>query len=433
MSKLSNSGIALCLHNCHCNKIIDLVGWKTIKPLCFILVPVGFMMVSCDSGSDNVVDEKIEIQLSPEEEVAVERQNRISFDMLDFYGAELENSNFALSPLSSQFALGLCANGASGNSLSEIKKALNMSSVEVMNGLNHKLITELQKLDGGKSLSLANSVWVNQESNIHPSYVRTVSDYYSADVYSADLSANDAVSKINKWCSDKTNDLIDEVLNQPYGKNYFGILMNVLYFNGKWSVPFDRNNTVVKAFTNSDGSVSNVDMMCNKLNAIYAHRDGYSRVKLTYGDGSFGMTIILPDDEADLSDAIEKFSSLSAGERSVADWYECDVELPRFNITTSVRLNEYFENIGIKEIFMDDKADFTKLSDTAFSIGEIKQVTSLRVDEEGTEAASVTITGATTAVGPIPQTEFHVNRPFAFVIDETSTGAILMAGCVRKL
>lgn len=411
---------------------MELFSLKSIKNWCIVIL-VGFMMVSCDSGSDNVVDEKIEIQLSPEEAIAMERQNQMSFDMLAFYNEKSDGSNFAVSPLSSQLALGLCANGASGNSLDEIEQAFGLSSVESMNTLNQKLIEELPKGGKGISLSIANSVWVNQESNIYPLYVRTVSDYYSADVYSADLSANDAVCKINKWCSDQTNGLIDEVLNQPYGKNYFGILMSILYFNGKWSVPFDKNNTDTKAFTNENGSVSNVDMMCNVVRAIYAHRDGYSHLKMFYGDCSFGMTIILPDEGADLNDAIEKFAGMSTRELSVTELYECDVELPRFNIGTKANLKEYFENVGIKEIFMDDKADFSKLSDAAFSIGEIKQVASLRVDEEGTEAASVTITGATTAVGPLPQAEFHVNRPFAFVIDETSTGAILMVGCVKKL
>ena len=54
------------------------------------------------------------------------------------------------------------------------------------------------------------------------------------------------------------------------------------------------------------------------------------------------------------------------------------------------------------------------------------------VNEEGSEAAAVTVAGGncTTFLGPAeyPKATFHANRPFVYVIQERSSGVILFAG-----
>jgi serine protease inhibitor len=54
----------------------------------------------------------------------------------------------------------------------------------------------------------------------------------------------------------------------------------------------------------------------------------------------------------------------------------------------------------------------------------------LEVNEEGTEAAAVTIIGIVATSMPVPEPTpiFRANKPFLFVISEKSTGAILFIG-----
>ena len=58
------------------------------------------------------------------------------------------------------------------------------------------------------------------------------------------------------------------------------------------------------------------------------------------------------------------------------------------------------------------------------------QVAKIKMDEEGTEAAAVTVIG--TGDSGIPHEpefyEFHADRPFLYVISERSTGTILFIG-----
>ena len=56
------------------------------------------------------------------------------------------------------------------------------------------------------------------------------------------------------------------------------------------------------------------------------------------------------------------------------------------------------------------------------------QVTKIKLDEEGTEAAAVTVIGETASGIPPQPVPFHANRPFLYIISEQSTSAIFFIG-----
>ena len=66
-------------------------------------------------------------------------------------------------------------------------------------------------------------------------------------------------------------------------------------------------------------------------------------------------------------------------------------------------------------------------------LAKSEQFTTIEVDEKGTVATSVTkFVGGDTDIY-FEEVEFHIDRPFAFIIEETSTGAILFTGRINKL
>ena len=72
------------------------------------------------------------------------------------------------------------------------------------------------------------------------------------------------------------------------------------------------------------------------------------------------------------------------------------------------------------------KADFTKInSKGGLTLSFVKQNTFVAVDEKGTEAAAVTSVGVTTTAVQLPTL---IDRPFAFIIHEKTTGTILFIG-----
>lgn len=90
--------------------------------------------------------------------------------------------------------------------------------------------------------------------------------------------------------------------------------------------------------------------------------------------------------------------------------------------------------MGMKDAFDAYKAKFANMSGAELYIGLLQQFTYINVDEEGTEAAAVTVGGMfETSFDPSSPVPFFVNRPFAFMIKEKSTGAILFMGKITEL
>lgn len=83
------------------------------------------------------------------------------------------------------------------------------------------------------------------------------------------------------------------------------------------------------------------------------------------------------------------------------------------------------------DAFDPDKADFSgMLDDEEFAVSAVLHKARVKVDEQGTEAAAVTMA---MLAGGMPEEEeiiFHVNRPFLFLIVEKETGAVLFLGSV---
>ena len=80
------------------------------------------------------------------------------------------------------------------------------------------------------------------------------------------------------------------------------------------------------------------------------------------------------------------------------------------------------------------KADFSGICETSTFVSQITQGIKIIVDEAGTEAASYTEEkGMLTSPGPMIDESFFVDRPFAFIIAEKSTGLPLFMGRINKL
>lgn len=176
-------------------------------------------------------------------------------------------------------------------------------------------------------------------------------------------------------------------------------------------------------------------MMCNKLTCRYYDGEKYGILKMDFGNGSYSMYIILPDEDFSLGETISLFDgdvwTMTKDNRYIG---ECNIELPRFKIDSYIDHIPYLKYIGVKDVFYKNDADLSALSQQKIYVSDAFQVSGIEVDENGAEAASVTVIGS---VGydhiPSKKIDFIMNRPFAFVIEETSTKTILFMGCVKDL
>ena len=175
-------------------------------------------------------------------------------------------------------------------------------------------------------------------------------------------------------------------------------------------------------------------MMRQQADLPYFETEAFQAVDLPYGDSLFSMTVLLPREGRD-ADAL-------AAELEPARWtdwmgrfrtQEVDLRLPRFKLEYEKKLNDVLAALGMGIAFDPYQANFERINRGGeLYIDYVKHKTFVEVNEEGTEAAAVTVAAITreSASGPRP---VHVNRPFVFAIRERHSGTLLFIGKVNAL
>lgn len=362
--------------------------------------------------------------------------NIFAFNLLrDISLTETPNADYVvISPLSASIALSMAANGAGDNTLDEMLTVMGFKSATAkgLNAYYKMALKMLLSADPDVQMNLANSIWVDDGFSVLKPYVKNLKKNYNAQASVLDFASPDAARTINAWCSEKTEGKIDEVITQ-IDPGMMMFLINALYFKGEWALPFDPAHNVTSKFSNANGNVKDVEMMNLTSDLPYFRNTEVSMVELDYGNGSFAMDIILPEEGISTKDVIKDISSKRfQGWVKYLGTEEVNVRLPKFKLEYSTSLVNSLCRLGMPEAFTS-QADFRFMSHSPLMIGTVNQKTFIEVNEQGSEAAAVTVIGMMkSSFNPEGPKKFHVDRPFIFTIREKSSGIILFVGEVSN-
>ena len=198
-------------------------------------------------------------------------------DQINYYMPD--DQNYMFSPLSIQMALAMVANGAAGETQSEILNAISVENLEEYNNYIKALMAKYNN-SARIELNLANSVWLNQDrasGDFTDSYKGLLNDYYGAAANVTD-NANE-VNDINSWVSDKTKGKIPTLINDD---EFTAYLVNAIYFYGMWDMEFNPQLTEEDDFTDRSDKVQKVDFMNQLTLANYGKVDGVEMLELHY-------------------------------------------------------------------------------------------------------------------------------------------------------
>ena len=411
-----------------------------MRHLAYVFASLAIVVgcVSCSEAPVDGFEELIEeedpqtpevnkLQLSTKSSELVKIANTFSYDFIDRINSGVEGS-YVVSPLSMQFLLGMILNGAKGDTADEICKVLGYGAGEI-DDVNEFCLSMLQQfpgLDKDTKLAIANAVVVNQRFRLKDSYKTAVGKFYEAEVSNMDFTDNAGTTqKINKWCSDHTEGLIPKVLDEV-DPDMFSYLMNALYFKSAWQTPFKAENTASGKFTKSDGKTVSIPMMKMNEELYHYQNDVFQCVCLPYGNGTYKMNLLLPMEGKTLSDVTAALKNVGVKDLPYIR-AKVDLMLPKFETKFEINLNGILKAMGMPTAFTD-KADFKGMSDDlSLCLSFVKQFARIIVNEEGSEAAAISIGGVMLTSAPRPVT-FHADKPFLYLISETTTGAVLFAG-----
>lgn len=385
------------------------------------------MFAACEQPEVKLKDAE-PIPLKAGMEKRVQQDNAFAFDL--FRQVLINNAdekNIFISPLSVSIALGMAWNGANGETKTEMATALKMSGMteDEINEYYQIMLSALPEVDPSTKLNIANSIWYREGFPVKDEYLKVNSDYFNAEVRELDFAKPDALSIINGWCAEKTNNLIKNPLDK-ISADAMMYLINAIYFKGIWVKKFEKD-TYKANFYAEGGNTVQVDMMQQKDTFGYREDEMAQYLDLPYGNKAFSMTVILPREGKTTDEVLEtldteKWNNIINGFSS----HEVQIYLPKFKTTGKYELKEPLMQMGMVKAFTD-QADFSNISDINLLISRIIHSTYCSVDQEGTEAAAVTVVEFELTSMPMNYV-FNANRPFIFVIREKSTGVILFMG-----
>ncbi len=363
---------------------------------------------------------------------------RFAVDLYRQLGEE-DAGNLAVSPASVSLALCMAYAGARGNTEAEMKDVLNLplrgKELAATVGQLHE---ELSVFDGncGLELRIANSLWGQSGFGFLLEFLETLHTLYKSDLEELDFQGapEDACHRVNAWVEEHTAGRVKGVLSpQTVDELTRLILVNAVYFKCSWQDRFREAATTPAAFWVTPEHSVESRLMRRTGEYLYADSPLWQALQIPYAMYYFSMTVLLPKHKGWLSDFE---SSLDAGFFDelgrVLALRQVDLHLPRFRIENKFALGSVLYDMGIRDAFSRDRADFSGISrsDRLF-VSEVLHKTFMDVNEEGTEASAVTAASMAALSAPREPEEpvvFRADHPFMFLIRDGRTGSILFMG-----
>jgi serpin B len=351
--------------------------------------------------------------------------------------AEVENTNFMLSPLSASAALTMLLNGCAEDTYDQLKTTLKYPETMTISEINEvykSLVTQLLAVDPKVKLALANAIFYRQGFSVKNPFLSTMDEDFNAEIAGLDFSLPAALTTINKWASDNTNGKIPKVLDEISPEAVM-FIMNALYFKGDWSYRFDKDLTSGRPFYPGGSNPVEVSTMKGDIGSKVAFGAGYRAIEMPYGQTNFTMVVIVPEGtlpDFNASFDAAKWSTVTSVFDSQVEYGERTVYMPKFKFSYEKYLNDQLQGMGMVDAFIPGLADLSGITDASVFVSFVKQNTFVEVDEKGTEAAAVTTIGIELNSMPPQSQVFTIDKPFVFVIRERTTNTLLFIGQVAN-
>jgi serpin B len=347
-----------------------------------------------------------------------------------------ERGNIFISPYSISSALAMTYAGARGNTEKQMAKVLyfNLPQEDI-----HKAFSSLNayfnRPNKSYQLAIANSLWGQANYPFQKEFINLLNKYYEAGFNEVDFVNEENREKarltINKWVEDKTNNKIKELIHpEDISALTRLILVNAIYFKGKWQNQFDTKETRDMPFNLENKKKVNVPMMHQEGKFNYTEDEKVQVLELPYSENELSMVIFLPKESISLSD-FEKELSIERVNKLLSNLSQekVDVYIPKFKMEKRYILNKMLIDLGMSDAFDMMLADFSGMTGSKdLYISKVIHQSFIEVNEEGTEAAAATaVIMSGKSIAPMI-IEFKADRPFLFIIRDIKTNTILFTG-----
>ena len=289
-------------------------------------------------------------------------------------------------------------------------------------------------------LAVANRLFGDERYAFREPYLAATREHFGAELerMAFRTAFEPARLAMNEWVAEQTHDRIRDLLPpRSITDETRLVLVNAVYFHGRWAREFDREATRDRPFF-AEGREEVAVPTMHARGGRYGEDDEVQILELPYQGDELAMTIVLPRDRDGLPALEERLDAelVARWSSRLGDRGNLEIQLPRFRIETeSMSLREVLVALGMGVAFSDG-ADFTAMTEPGevpLKIDDVFHRVFVEVNEEGTEAAAATAVVMVEIASAGPRREpprFIADHPFLFFLRDVRTGAILFTGRV---
>ncbi|KAL1763958.1 serine protease inhibitor A3N [Sigmodon hispidus] len=385
-------------------------------------------------GMQTIVQEEDQINETQVDSLTVASINTaFAFSLYKELVLKNPNENIVFSPLSISAALAVLSLGANNNTLEEIQEGLKFnlketSEADIHRGFGH-LLHMLNKSGDEVQIRTGSTIFVEKTLQILAEFKEKIRSLYQAEASTADFQQpHEAKRLINDYVRKQTQGKIQKLISDLDGRTVM-MLVNYIYFKGKWESPFDPRDTSKSVFHLDNKKTVKVPMMnIEDLTTPYFRDEelSCSVMELKYR-GNASALFILPDKgKMQQVEANLQPETLRKWKESLRPKKIDELFLPKFSISTDYSLEDILPQLGIREVF-STRADLSRI--TGFKnlrVSKVLHKAVLDVAEKGTEAAAATGVKMVYLMETLDPFILNFNRAFLMIIFDTNTQSALI-------
>lgn len=390
-----------------------------MKRLTAILLTLSLLLCGCgasepvETGTVNLMEE-VPARVVCLAEVPDRAVEATDFAITLFQNTAEDGENTLISPLSVMSALAMTANGAEGETLTQMENATGMQISELNSYLRNYMDAQTDQL------KLANSIWFNNDSrlSVEQSFLETNAGFFRADLYEAPMN-DETLKAINDWVNTKTDGTIPEILD-AIPEDAMMYLVNALAFEAEWPEVYLETSVREATFTKEDGSSQTVELM-HSTESKYIEDEFATGFIKPYKDGKYAFVALLPKEGVSVADYVASLSGATLQEM-LSNPVDTTVyaAIPKFEAEYDVDMADVLKAMGMTDAFSVDNADFSRMGSCESGnlyISRVLHKTFITVAERGTTAGAATVVEMLAGSAFIPEPkQVTLDRPFVYML-----------------
>ena len=344
------------------------------------------------------------------------------------------SENLLWSPVNAYIGLAMVTELTQGESRGQILELFGAENMDVLRRYAGA-IWESAYYDNGHEISaLANSLWLEEGLNYQQDTMDSIAYHYYASVYQGDLGSQKINNAIGAWINNNTGGFLKNATkNINLSPETVLALYSTIYFQAKWQDQFSGAKNTRDVFHTPGGDKTVTFMNKDLAQMYYYWGDNFGAVALGLKNGS-RMWFILPDVGHTTADVLSdgQYMQMVLGqERENSKWMKVNLSVPKFDVNSTMNLENGLQKMGVTDVFSESAADFSALTgDMPIFLTAADQTVRVQIDEEGVKAAAyIEFPGATSPAPPEEIIDFVLDRPFIFAI--TTESIPLFVGTVN--